>query len=384
MAWNDRHISGSISACRRRLSKTTKGGSGTTDDNSASIQHKVVDDPFGLEFKDSNDSKSGNLGPKENFPPVYIRDTDTGKFTGKVQTDVSSKDINLLQLDSIDLDKILSQRLKEALSSQRSDLTGSNQLLENLCRRIREEETTLNPLGRQVSDLISAASEMKDQVVRGADGSILSAPLSPDEFASLKTFMKASDDPSPIAKKIIDEADSLIPHVARKSSSKVPSSSKTGSEYDPDLDLEWMTLAAQRAMSDLDPHEMESPFSSLMPSDLNPAKKVNRRKAQPIPTTLLHHNNLSLLRRYMTPGGQIMNRVQSRLGAKDQRKIAKLIKRARHLGLIPYIGQWKVEDHGNVKEKDIMEERDWEKKLIERGFIERKSKMWKRPQQDTN
>ncbi|OEU10576.1 hypothetical protein FRACYDRAFT_145650, partial [Fragilariopsis cylindrus CCMP1102] len=49
----------------------------------------------------------------------------------------------------------------------------------------------------------------------------------------------------------------------------------------------------------------------------------------------LHHNNLALLRRYITPSGQIMNRVQSRLGAKDQRKISKLIKRARHLGLIP-------------------------------------------------
>ena len=68
-----------------------------------------------------------------------------------------------------------------------------------------------------------------------------------------------------------------------------------------------------------------------------------------------------------------MNRVQSRLGAKDQRKVSKLIKRARHLGLIPVLGQWKVEDHGNVKEKDILEEREWEQELIERGLVERKS-----------
>lgn len=376
LRWNYLNVSEGISA-RRWMTN------GPTDKKSD--KQKLVEDPFGLEFKDSTDEKSGNVGPKDEFPPIYIRDAETGKFTGKVQTDVSSNDTNLLQLDSLELDKLLSQRLKEALSSSKSDLTGSNQLLENLARRIREEETTLNPLGRKVSDLISA-SEKEEQVVRGPNGSILSAPLSSDEFASLKAFMKASNDPTPSAKEIIDEADTLIPHVARKSSSKVPSSSRAESEYDPDLDLEWMTLSAQRAMSDLNPHEMDSPFASLMPSDLNPAKKVNRRKAQLIPTSLLHHNNLLLLRRYMTPGGQIMNRVQSRLGAKDQRKMAKLIKRARHLGLIPYIGQWKVEDHGNVKEKDILEEREWEKKLIERGLIERKSNIWKmnNAQNETN
>ncbi|EED88776.1 predicted protein, partial [Thalassiosira pseudonana CCMP1335] len=59
----------------------------------------------------------------------------------------------------------------------------------------------------------------------------------------------------------------------------------------------------------------------------------------PLPKKILHHNNLILLRRYVTPGGKIMNRVQSRLGAKDQRKVAKLVKRARHLGLIPHMGQ---------------------------------------------
>jgi ribosomal protein S18 len=355
-------------------------GKGSDDDNSPNTtvdrtRTKDVEDPFGLDFKDSTDEQSGNLGPKDDFPPNYIRDTATGKFTGKVQSELSSKDATLLQLDALGLDKLLSERLQQALSLKK-DALGTNQHLEDLARRIREEESTLNPLGRSVSDLISV-SEKDDRVSREKDGSILSAPLSSDEYSSLVAFMKASDDPSPIAKKIIEEADTLIPHVARKSTTKVPSSSKVDSDFNPDLDLEWMTLAAQRAMSDSDPHDMESPFASLMPSDLNPAKKVNRKKAKAIPTSLLHHNNLQLLRRYMTPGGQIMNRVQSRLGAKDQRKIAKLVKRARHLGLIPYIGQWKVEDHGNIKEKDILEERDWEKKLMERGFVERKSNIWK-------
>jgi small subunit ribosomal protein S18 len=138
----------------------------------------------------------------------------------------------------------------------------------------------------------------------------------------------------------------------------------------PDLDMQWLTVAGQRVLSD----ESDDPFSDLMPSDLNPARKVNNRKAKKIPRKLLHHNNLSLLRRYVTPSGQIMNRVQSRLGAKEQRKVAKLVKRARHLGLIPFIGQWKFTNHGNIHEKDISEDRDWEKELKKRGLVVRPQK----------
>ena len=63
-----------------------------------------------------------------------------------------------------------------------------------------------------------------------------------------------------------------------------------------------------------------------------------------------------------------MNRVQSRLGAKDQRKIAKMIKRARHLGLIPHMGQWKFEDHGSLHDSTLDEKKDWEVELEERGL----------------
>lgn len=71
-----------------------------------------------------------------------------------------------------------------------------------------------------------------------------------------------------------------------------------------------------------------------------------------------------------------MNRVQSRLGAKDQRKIAKLVKRARHLGLIPHIGQWKFEDHGHLHERGFSQadndgdggKREWEVELEKRGL----------------
>ena len=64
----------------------------------------------------------------------------------------------------------------------------------------------------------------------------------------------------------------------------------------------------------------------------------------------------------------------SRLGAKDQRKIAKLVKRARHLGLIPNSGQFIVEAHGNIHEKDIHEDKEWEKELHRRGLVVTKKK----------
>ncbi len=82
-------------------------------------------------------------------------------------------------------------------------------------------------------------------------------------------------------------------------------------EDNPDLDVSWMSMKSQRAMSDIDPEDMESPFANLMPMDFNPGLKVNRKRAKPIPKELLHQNNLALLRRYVTPGGQIMKRVQN-------------------------------------------------------------------------
>ena len=94
-------------------------------------------------------------------------------------------------------------------------------------------------------------------------------------------------------------------------------------------------------------------------------RKLNRREAVPLPKEMLHHNNLSLLRQYITPGGQIKNRMQTRLGAKDQRKIAKLIKRARAMGLIPHVGNFKVRNNGDIHASDIDEPKDWEITLEE-------------------
>jgi len=118
-------------------------------------------------------------------------------------------------------------------------------------------------------------------------------------------------------------------------------------------------------------HDVRSDEEAVefMPPELLQAQKLNRRQATPIPTYLLSVNNLALLRTYMTPAGQIMPRTRTRLGAKDQRKIAKLIKRARAMGLVPTIGQWRVHDHGNVLDPTLDQPNEWELVLEKAGLM---------------
>ena len=364
---SDARLSGLVSRLSLRAF-TTKDGSGNNSDS--------TEDPFGVHFQDSagQDSGNGNIGPKDSLPPNYIRDSATGKFTGEIQAQVSNEEKTLLNLGPIAKERLLSKKFEQSLIDDSDD--SNSHSMASVARRIREEETAFNTFGRKVTDVAEALSLDNNQH-DDEHANANAAPLSPDELESLRRFMqKTSSDKDEATQRLMDETDNLIPTVARMSTNK--SASNETNDENPDLDLEWMTISAQRSMTDLDTEDLEDPFSNLMPSDLNPAKKVNRRRAKPIPTQLLHHNNLSLLRRYVTPGGQIMNRVQSRLGAKDQRKIAKLVKRARHLGLIPVLGQWKFEDHGNVKDTSIYEDTDWEKRLLERGLVERKSALWEK------
>jgi Ribosomal protein S18 len=64
----------------------------------------------------------------------------------------------------------------------------------------------------------------------------------------------------------------------------------------------------------------------------------------------------------------IRPRVQTRLGARDQRKIAKMVKRSRALGLIPNVGQFKVERTGWMHDPDINSKRPWEVELEKAGL----------------
>jgi len=354
-----------------------------SDSDSDSKKKLNEDDPFGVYYQDGE--STGRIGPKDSLPPNYIRDGTTRKFTGKVRKEISTEDAALLKLSPLAKEQLFSKRVQQGLDYDGEDLVSSSS--DEVARRIREEKMALNTLGRKVAD-VTAAREHQIQQDAYVDDSRFFAPLSESEMLSLKKIIdKNTTNSEETDKGLIDEAENLIPSIARKSSikgaSSSPSDEKDNQNPDLDLDLEWMSATAQRSMTGVDDEEY-NPFASLMPSDLNPARKVNRKNAKPIPKELLHHNNLSLLRRYITPGGQIMNRVQSRLSAKDQRKIAKLIKRARHLGFIPHIGQWKVEDHGNIKENDILYDREWEKRLLERGLVQRQSSIWKTAGKDSS
>jgi small subunit ribosomal protein S18 len=50
------------------------------------------------------------------------------------------------------------------------------------------------------------------------------------------------------------------------------------------------------------------------------------------------------LRRFINEEGKIRPRRQTNLSAKDQRRLAQEIKRARHLALLPYTGHQIIED----------------------------------------
>jgi len=367
-------LSFGINESARFLSSSAGSGNGTKT-GSGTNQNENEEDPFGVHYEDGE--SAGNIGPKDGLPPKYIPDSATGKFTGKVQKEISAMDAALLHLSPLAKEHIFSKRVTQALDRDVDDLTSSR--VAQIASRIREQDMALNTFGRKVAD-VTAAQENQTRTDAHVDESGFTTPLSDAEMQSLGHFVQknASKDERAAAQRLLEEADDLIP-IARKSSTKVamPSPTDDPNDQNPDLGLEWMTAPAQRSMAGVDDIEYD-PFADLSPSDFNPAKLVNRKKAKPIPKEALHHNNLSLLRRYITPGGQIMNRVQSRLGAKDQRKISKLIKRARHLGFIPHLGQWNFEDTGNTREKNILVDADWEKRLAERGLVERKSSIWKK------
>ena len=60
------------------------------------------------------------------------------------------------------------------------------------------------------------------------------------------------------------------------------------------------------------------------------------RKRANAPKIVFDYKEPEFLRRYITEGGKIMPRRISRLSAKQQRQLAREIKRARTLALLPY------------------------------------------------
>ncbi|MFT4705901.1 MAG: small subunit ribosomal protein S18 [Bradymonadia bacterium] len=69
---------------------------------------------------------------------------------------------------------------------------------------------------------------------------------------------------------------------------------------------------------------------------------VRRRKNCPFmadPTIKIDYKDVALLRRFVSSRGKIMPSRITGVSAKYQRELASAIKRARHLGLLPYLAQ---------------------------------------------
>lgn len=56
-----------------------------------------------------------------------------------------------------------------------------------------------------------------------------------------------------------------------------------------------------------------------------------------MPLSDIHYKNTKMLQRYLTPSGNIVPRSKNGLTAKQQRRLSREIKRARHLALLPFV-----------------------------------------------
>jgi small subunit ribosomal protein S18 len=74
--------------------------------------------------------------------------------------------------------------------------------------------------------------------------------------------------------------------------------------------------------------------------------KVSKSKKKTSPRTdyflkesieYIDYKNTDILRKFINDQGRIISRLYSRLTAKNQRKVAKAIKRARQMALLPYM-----------------------------------------------
>lgn len=341
-----------------------------SDDNNNKGSGDDSSDPFGVKFEDGNEF--GKVGPTSQLPPKYKRDAATGKLTGDVEADLTAEERELLQMDHVERDQLLLKRVIESWKSTELDeKTGDPKPMADFARRVRLAKMSLNVLGRS-AQAQSAKTVLDDGEEIGRDKeSSFTQHLTKSEFETFRKFMKEYHQTT------ITEEDIPVHSGDATSSRRSPLDDESILEQgitdeadadpdNPDLSLKWLTSRAKWEVTKK--YGAEHPFDDMLARDLNISRIVNRKHAKVLPTEILHHNNLALLRRYISPTGQIMHRVRTRLGARDQRRVAKAIKRARKLGLIPHQGQFVVENHGNIYEKDIHEMKAWEKELVRRGL----------------
>ena len=72
------------------------------------------------------------------------------------------------------------------------------------------------------------------------------------------------------------------------------------------------------------PERWEYNMSRRKPSPINPAERVD-------------YKDVRKLQRFLTERGKILPRRATGLSAKQQRQVARAIKRARHIALLPYV-----------------------------------------------
>lgn len=348
------------------------------------IESNGEEDVFGVNYDDKED----RLGPSNNYPPNYKRDDATGRMTGEVKKEISTEDKELLDniSNSQKRDHILQRKINshwDELCDQGEDGDGdgdeetikkgrarNHQWASEMGRRVRQADMGLNVLGRSVKAQGTSEITQDEEEPILKDPARFSQRLTKDEFESFQSYMKKQHK--------VDILREDIPVMEHEQAPVAPLQEATGEwrkrienqqlnkPDDSELSTKWMTTLAQRQMENSAVED--NPYADLMPSDMSISRLVNRKNARRIPVELLHHNNIPLLQSFLTPTSQIQHRMHTRLGARDQRKIAKLIKRARAMGLIPFQGQFSSEQHGWIHAPDIHETRDWEKELVERGL----------------
>lgn len=76
---------------------------------------------------------------------------------------------------------------------------------------------------------------------------------------------------------------------------------------------------------------------SELKNERMPPRRYQRRRQGPTVPDYIDWKDVDLLKRFIPERGKIMPRRISQISAKDQRRVAKAVKRARSMALIPFV-----------------------------------------------
>lgn len=66
---------------------------------------------------------------------------------------------------------------------------------------------------------------------------------------------------------------------------------------------------------------------------------MEKKDLSNIDLTHIDYKDVAILKKFINPHGRILSRKRTNVGAKYQRKVAQAIKRARFMGLLPYVAR---------------------------------------------